>query len=63
MTRVIEPVCGFAWGYDIRDAVPSPTRLLPVETCDWHDVREELRVRLPSWTFGGDEWAAPAFDP
>lgn len=56
MTSVVEPACGFRWGYDLRSGVPSPIELLPAGQAEWLDTREELRPRFPDWTFGGDAW-------
>jgi hypothetical protein len=61
MTQVVEPVCGITWGYDVRDGVVAPTELLPATQDDWLRLRDDLRVRLPGWTFGGDGWDAPSF--
>lgn len=56
MTRAVEPACGFRWGYDLHAGTPHPVELLASGRKEWLDVREELRVRLPEWTFGGDDW-------
>jgi hypothetical protein len=61
MTAVVEPVCGFTWGYDVRDGVVAPTELLAATEDDWLRLRDDLRERLPGWTFGGDDWNAPSF--
>jgi hypothetical protein len=61
MTPVVEPVCGFTWGYDIVEGRPAPTELRPASGSDWLDLREDLRAKLPGWTFGGDGWDAPGF--
>jgi hypothetical protein len=29
---------------------------------DWLDARRILRLRLPTWTFGGQDWRSSAFD-
>jgi hypothetical protein len=55
MTPNIEPLCGFTWGYDLRDAVPESKPLEVVGRGEWLDVREELRAALREWTFGGGE--------
>jgi len=56
MTSVVEPACGFRWGYDLIGGVPTPIELLPAGLVEWLDVREELRSRFPEWTFLGDRW-------
>jgi hypothetical protein len=61
MTPVVEPVCGFTWGFDVRDGVVAPAELLPATQEDWLRLRHDLREQLPGWTFGGDDWDALAF--
>jgi hypothetical protein len=60
MTPVIEPACGFRWGYDLRGGVPNASELLPAALRDWLDVREVLRSRFPDWQFLGDDWVPAA---
>lgn len=62
ITTVVEPLCGFRWGYVIRDGVVTPKTLAPCSHDDWIDSRRLLQVRLPTWTFGGDDWRPPAFE-
>lgn len=56
MTPVIEPACGFLWGYDIRGGVIQPMEVQPASHTDWLDIRDELRARYPKWRFEGDGW-------
>lgn len=56
MTPAVEPVCGFAWGYDVRDGKPEATPVTPAGHDQWLDIRAELRPRYPGWTFGGETW-------
>ena len=56
MTPVVEPVCGFSWGYDLRDGRPQPTEVAPIVQTEWLDIRDELRTRYPEWTFRGEDW-------
>jgi hypothetical protein len=56
MTPVIEPACGFRWGYDVCAGSPTPTALLPAGRGEWLDVRTVLDERFPAFTFGGDDW-------
>ena len=56
MTRVVEPACGFGWGYDLRSRRPSPAPLRATTRVDWLDVRDAYASRYPEWTFGGEAW-------
>jgi hypothetical protein len=62
MTPVVEPLCGFFWGYLIENGTVTRKDLRPSTVDDWPLVRRLLRLRLPTWTFGGEEWRPPAFD-
>lgn len=52
VSPVLEPLCGFRWGYEVRAGVPRPTELVPSSKADWLATREQLGTRYPSWTFG-----------
>jgi hypothetical protein len=56
MTPVVEPACGFRWGYDVREGSVEPTELLLAGRDEWLDIREDLGARYLDWTFGGDDW-------
>lgn len=57
MSRVVEPLCGFAWGYTTRDEGPAELLpLTPAEPAAWAPTRAVLRERYPSWSFG-PTWA------
>ncbi|HEX5405132.1 MAG TPA: hypothetical protein VFX16_22860 [Pseudonocardiaceae bacterium] len=60
LTPVVEPLCGFTWGYDIEQGVVRPKQLRGSTVEDWLEARKLLRIRLPTWTFGGDDWQPPA---
>lgn len=62
MTPVVEPLCGFCWGYVIRAGTVTPKELRQAAVDDWMQARRVLRLRLPTWTFGGENWDAPALD-
>jgi len=62
VTSVVEPVCGFVWGYDIERGNVRLKDIRPSVADDWLEIRRMLRIRLPKWTFGGNEWNPPAFD-
>lgn len=59
MTPVVEPACGFRWGYDVRDGSPEPTELLSAGRDEWLEIRDELRARYPEWRFEGGDWEPP----
>jgi hypothetical protein len=61
MTKVVEPVCGFTWGYEIRNGLPSATSLAAATRADWLDATEALRSQVPGWKFGGAGWEPPSF--
>jgi hypothetical protein len=52
MTRVVEPVCGFRWGYEIHDRDPEPLPLTLADPTSWPSARAVLRERYPAWEFG-----------
>ena len=56
MTRTVQPVCGFRWGYT---TIRNPPGILPVEpigAAEWRTVRAALQERYPDWDFLSD-WA------
>jgi hypothetical protein len=59
MTPVVEPICGFRWGYDLRKGVPQPINLDEAVRTDWLDARDELTRHFPAWSFGGEGWIPP----
>jgi len=57
MTRTVQPVCGFRWGYA---TTRNPPELLPVEkigAAEWETARAALQERYPDWDFLSD-WAS-----
>lgn len=51
MSRTVQPVCGFRWGYTTRQRPPV---ILPVEALDadaWEPARTVLRERYRTWNF------------
>lgn len=62
VSPVAEPVCGFTWGYDIENGSVSLKDLRPSVANDWAEITKMLHTRLPTWTFGGDEWKPLDFD-
>jgi hypothetical protein len=55
MTRVVEPVCGFRWGYTTRNGTLEMLPLMRANNTTWISARTVLRERYPSWEFGA-EW-------
>jgi hypothetical protein len=60
MSPVVEPLCGFFWGYEVANGIVERKELRGAQLEDWIEVRKDLRVRLPTWKFGGDDWDPPA---
>jgi hypothetical protein len=52
MTPVVEPVCGFRWGYVIRGGAPHPSELVAAGRDDWLEAVDDLHRGFPDWTFG-----------
>ncbi len=51
MTRVVQPVCGFSWGYSTEGERTALLPLALVDAAQWLAACEVLRERYPSWTF------------
>jgi hypothetical protein len=49
MTRVLEPVCGFRWGYSIAGGRPEIGEFATATASDWLDSLPEFRSRYPAW--------------
>lgn len=57
MTRVVQPICGFSWGYSTEG---EETRALPLTVVNpdaWPAACAILRPQYPQWEFR-DEWAS-----
>jgi len=52
MTPVVEPLCGFKWGYRVVDETPHVDPLEPAGAADWAWIRATLERDYPAWTFG-----------
>jgi hypothetical protein len=52
MTPVVEPLCGFGWGYRIVDETPHVDPLQPAGATEWTWMRATLERDYPAWTFG-----------
>jgi hypothetical protein len=51
MTRVVKRLCGFSWGYRLRDRRPTSVPLCETGTTEWSAACPLLRARFQSWTF------------
>lgn len=51
MTRTVQPLCGFQWGYSTRQTPPELLPVQPVGGSGWGSVRSKLRERYPTWEF------------
>ncbi|HEY3050166.1 MAG TPA: hypothetical protein VGJ40_00445 [Gaiellaceae bacterium] len=56
LSRVIEPVCGFCWGYRRKDGVTELVEATRAEEKDWLEAREELVTRYSDWEWR-ESWA------
>jgi hypothetical protein len=59
LSRVINAVCGFKWGYRVRDGKVEPLPLTLAKESDWDRNLPDLRQRYPTWTFGS-AWSGGA---
>ena len=51
MTKVVAPLCGFSWGYDVHDGVPAVAPIAVNGLCGWRGARELLSSHCQGWTF------------
>ena len=51
LSRVLRPICGFKWGYQLRDGVVFLDPLSVAEAGDWERNLPDLRERFSSWIF------------
>ena len=51
MTKVVEPLCGFSWGYDVCDGVPAVAPIAVNGLGAWRSAREVLAGHCQGWTF------------
>jgi hypothetical protein len=57
LSRVIEPVCGFGWGYRRAGGETELVDAVPAGDADWLAAREELLTRYPDWEWRSG-WAS-----
>jgi hypothetical protein len=56
ITRAVEPVCGFRWGYTTGGEQPEVLPITQTGSVAWSSVRAVLHAQYPSWEFCL-EWA------
>lgn len=56
MTRVVQPVCGFSWGYSTEGEETRALPLTAIDSAAWPAACAILRPRYPHWEFR-EEWA------
>ncbi len=52
LSRAINAICGFKWGYLKRGGKVEPLTSMLAEESDWDRNLPDLRQRYPTWTFG-----------
>ena len=52
ISRAVDPLLGFTWGYSIDGGVPTMTPLSAAEQRHWDAVTPILARECPGWTFG-----------
>jgi hypothetical protein len=61
MSRRMEPVCGFTWGYERHGDRPTATSLVAADAKDWATAVSDLRRELQDWEFEAVD-RLPPFD-
>jgi hypothetical protein len=51
MTRVVQPICGFRWGYSTEGERTLALPLTPLDPAAWPVARAVLQARYPRWEF------------
>jgi hypothetical protein len=51
MTRTVQPIAGFSWGFDVKDGVIAHVAPEPLELSSWREHLGLLRSTYPSWIF------------
>lgn len=51
MTRRVQPLCAFGWGYRLRHGEPEPVAPQVLDEAAWSGDRDVLREHHPSWSF------------
>lgn len=50
--RVVAPVLGFCWGYELTEMRATPFAPFPASEHDWQRCLATLRESYPAWEFG-----------
>jgi hypothetical protein len=59
MTPVVEPICGFSWGYRVDRGAPTCLPLTLDGLTHWASARKLLTEHCPGWTFRGPKLEVP----
>lgn len=51
MSKVVAPVCGFTWGFDIEADGPQVHELVVLDGSAWTEARGHLARMYPDWRF------------
>ncbi len=51
MTRRVEVILGFRWGYEIERDSPTPIPPVLAEPQDWRYAKARLEAEFPTWAF------------
>jgi hypothetical protein len=51
MSKVIEPICGFAWGFDVRDSGVVIKEVTILQNSSWPKATKHLARMYPDWRF------------
>lgn len=51
MSRVIQPICGFHWGYTTQSELPTLLPLTELPLAAWTRACAVLQVHYPNWVF------------
>ena len=51
LSRVLRPICGFRWGYEVLGGIVEVNPLSLADPDDWRRNLSDLRRRFSTWTF------------
>jgi hypothetical protein len=52
LSRVVKPVCGFAWGYELKEGTPTVLGIEVADRSSWEAAATRLAGRFDDWAFG-----------